>query len=151
MNLSNHSSPSLDSLAYTSDTAGTLKVFYSINNSQFSELNSIMGPIKERNSYSDFNTVIPFNIRDITNIRIDPPSNSNLTLKGVYFIPQNSALIRDEQIIRDYQLKKLPYRWGSFDTRKSILSQPVQFSLYNGEKNDCCRKSSYVCEYRSND
>jgi len=119
---------------YTSDTAGPLQVFYSINNSQFSEMNSIMGSIKERNSYSDFYTIIPFNIRDITDIRIDPPNNCNLTLKDVYFIPQNSAFIRDEQIIRDYQLKKLPYIWGSFDTRKSILSQPVQFSLYNGEK-----------------
>lgn len=122
-------------LRYSSDTAGSLQLFYSLNNSQFSEQNSFTGTItKTENQEKDYFAVIPANMRYITNIRIDPPNESTIVLKSVDFYPKNSYFIVDKTINRDYKLKKLPYIWGTFDALNPAFTQPVQESVFNGEQ-----------------
>lgn len=120
---------------YSSDKDGPLQVFYSLNGSHFSEKNSIVGTIiKSENHDKDFFIVLPVNIRYITDIRIDPPKNSRITIRNVDLLPKNSSLIADKTIIRDYNLKKLPYIWGTFDASNPALSQPVQELVFIGEQ-----------------
>jgi len=120
---------------YSSDKDGPLQVFYSLNGSNFSEKNSIVGTIiKSENHDKDFFIVLPVNIRYTTDIRIDPPENSRMTIRNVDLLPKNSSLIADKTIIRDYNLKKLPYIWGTFDASNPALSQPVQELVFIGEQ-----------------
>lgn len=120
-------------LVYTSDTAGPLQVFYSVNNSPYSEEHSVVGFVNKANMEQDFYVILPTNIRFISNIRIDPPNNSNITLMQGYLYPQTSLLIPDTSINRDFDLKELPYVWGTFDKMDPATHQPVQNVLYDGE------------------
>jgi len=120
-------------LVYTSDTSGLLQVFYSVSSTPFSEEHSIVVTVKNANGDQDLNVILPENIRYITNIRMDPPDNSNLTLKRAYLYPQNTSLVPDKDIYRDFNLKKLPYIWGTFDTTDPVSRQPVQNVLFDGE------------------
>jgi len=122
-------------LVYTSDTDGTLQIFYSLNNSQFSEKKSIKGTItKSVNQENDFYEVIPANIRFITNIRMDPPKNSTITLKLVDLYPRNSLLTVSQTLSRHYDFKQLPYIWAEFDTTDPAINQPVQEIVFHGEE-----------------
>jgi hypothetical protein len=121
-------------LVYTSDTGGSLQLFYSLNHSRFSEKNSVRGTItKSANHDQVYYVVIPANIRDITDIRIDPPNNSNITLKSVELYPQNSSLTVDRTLGRRYDLKQLPYIWAEFDAANPAINQPVQEIVFHGE------------------
>ncbi len=121
-------------LVYTSDTDGPLQVFYSGNYSSYSENESISGTISRANHFQDFYGIFPADIHDITNIRIDPPNNSSITLKSVYVYPLNSALIANKSIVRDYNLRDLPYIWGTFDLSDPVSHQPVQDLIFYGEQ-----------------
>lgn len=45
----------------------------------------------------------------------------------------NTSLVPDKDIYRDFNLKKLPYIWGTFDTTDPVSRQPVQNVLFDGE------------------
>jgi hypothetical protein len=122
-------------LVYTSDTDGTLQIFYSLNNSHFSEKNSVKGTIEKNvNQEDDFYTLIPANIRYITDIRLDPPKNSIITLKSIDLVPQNSFLIISQTMSRHYDMKQLPYIWAEYDTANPAINQPVQEIIFHGEQ-----------------
>lgn len=120
-------------LVYKSDTSGPLQVFYSTNTAPFSPAQSVVRSINKGNSSQDYYVVFPANINTITNIRIDPPNNSNVTLIQAYLYPHSSLLILDTRINRDYDLKKFPYIWGTFDKADPASHQPVQNVLFEGE------------------
>ncbi|WP_157198977.1 hypothetical protein [Methanolacinia paynteri] len=118
---------------YDSDTEGLLQIFYSVDNNTFSEENSKYVSISAiEDGY--FEITIPESINKITNIRLDPPKNSVLKLNEVYLYPTNYSFSSTNFIIRDYNLKKLPYIWGTYDKKDPILNQPVQDRLFEGEK-----------------
>ena len=46
----------------------------------------------------------------------------------------NPPVIADITIVRDYNLKNLPYFWGTFDTSDPVSNQPVQEVIFHGEQ-----------------
>lgn len=42
-------------------------------------------------------------------------------------------LVQDKSINRNFDLKQLPYIWGTYDTMNPVSNQPVQNVLFNGE------------------
>jgi hypothetical protein len=119
-------------LVYTSKTTGSLKIVYSVNNTPHSEEHTFVESVNKTNTDQDVYATLPENIRYITNIRIESPDNSNMTLKRAYLYPQNYSLIPDKSINRGFNLKKLPYIWGTFDAADPVSHQPVQSVLFNG-------------------
>jgi hypothetical protein len=119
-------------LIYSSDTSGPVLMYYSVNSSPYSVEHSIVGTIQAGNMDQDFYAVIPSNIHYITNISFILPDNSNINLKRGYIYPQNSPLIPDETFYHNFNLEKLPYIWGTFDTSDPALHQPVQDILFDG-------------------
>ena len=120
-------------LVYTSSTSGPFQVYYTVNNTPFSEKNSVITTVNNASGDQDLYVTLPANIRYITNVRTDPPDNSNLTLKSGYLYPQDSSMSPDKSVNRDFDLKELPYIWGTFDKTDPATHQPVQNILYEGE------------------
>jgi len=89
--------------------------------------------INNESKGQDLFVTLPENIRYITNIRIDPPNNSNISLKRGYLYPQDALLSPDKNINREFNLKKLPYIWGTFDKADPASHQLVQNVLFEGE------------------
>jgi hypothetical protein len=120
---------------YTSDVTGPLQVYYSLNNSAFSEKNSVWGTISSGNYDRDLYIVLPVNNQYITNIRIDPPINGNIILKDAYLYPKNDFFVPDKSVSAlYYNLGKLPYIWGTYDTSDPVFNQPIQEVLFKGEQ-----------------
>lgn len=118
---------------YNSDVSGSFQLFYTINNSQYSEKHSVRGYIQEGLTDQECCFVLPVNIKYITDIRIDPPEKTNMTFKNAYLYPRNSPMVLDNTISRTYNLGKLPYIWGTFDTANPISNQSVQNTIFEGE------------------
>ncbi|QXO93537.1 hypothetical protein KSK55_09090 [Methanospirillum purgamenti] len=122
-------------LFYYSDTNGQIQIFYSINGSPYCEKNSMFGNIYESKSEENlFSITIPHEINNITSFRMDPPNNSNLTLRSGFITPSFDFKL-DTKINRDFSLKKLPYIWGTFDSYSMFLKKPIMSLLKEGGMN----------------
>lgn len=125
-------------IRYKSSLEGVLQLFYAYNESPFAEIYSSKANIENTTqNYSEIMVSIPEKA-GLTDVRIDPPSNSVFELESVELSKEraNFRPITSKDVKQDFDLKKLPYIWGSFDSKdasrntgvmEEINKSPVRF------------------------
>ena len=55
----------------------------------------------------------------LCDIRFDPPYNSEFKIEGIELIQKDNNLIALNNTVQHFNLMKLPYIWGNYDTKKA--------------------------------
>ena len=125
-NLSECNYPSLI-IKYKCSIEGSLQIFYAYNESPFEEIYSFQANIRNTSqNYSELLVPIP-NRGRLTDIRFDPPANSVFEIESVEIRKGETGIrtITSKDIKQEFDLKKLPYIWGSYDGKDALKNTEV--------------------------
>lgn len=126
---------------YSSSVAGPLQVFFGLERAgaggkrdwPFSE---------EQSSWSQFLQTSPTGIQEVsvpiplagsssrlTNLRLDPPNYSRITIHRVALVHSADALIPIDAVPQRFDLRRLPHAWGTYDEADAVRTTEVQAVL----------------------
>jgi hypothetical protein len=115
---------------YENNNSGTMQIFYRTAGSEFSEPSSRMFPVT--NKHEAWTPWMSLDLRDtqLQDMRIDPPNSSRFNLLAAEMEWRSSSAFPIDQ---NYPMKKLPFIWGSFDSRNAATSTPLLASALSHE------------------
>ncbi|MEQ8172973.1 MAG: hypothetical protein ABRQ38_29080, partial [Candidatus Eremiobacterota bacterium] len=131
---------------YRTSVSGNLTIRYIFNNYSNQSNNSL--PVTTDVSHKFTELITPIKVTDksknlLTDIRLDPPENSFFEIQEIELIKRNYNLVLLNTIQQDCNLLKLPYIWGTYDTKQAstntivveeILSKGINISPNNTVK-----------------
>ncbi len=108
-------------IKYRSSREGDLQVFYSLNNIPFNEEDSIKVKVIATDNENSVEVPVLLSIEKnkLCDIRFDPPYNSEFKIEGIELIQKDNNLIALNNTVQHFNLMKLPYIWGNYDTKKA--------------------------------
>ncbi len=120
---------------------GKLKVYFKFNNSHPDKLNRVPYDLTDtnKNSFRDIFIPVPLHTHDnvtLTDIRLSPPKGSVFEIKSIELVetdPEklnfyNPLSIKPIEMIKyrqTFDLKKLPYIWGTYDDANPVDNAEV--------------------------
>lgn len=116
---------------YKSSISGKMQVYYSFNNKEFNGKDSVETTLVQSDQFSD--VLIPINVSTnneiLSNIRVDPPENSTFELADVGIVEKDNNYIPLQVVNQNYSLIKLPYIWGTYDSKKAASTTKILAEL----------------------
>ncbi|CAG7647668.1 hypothetical protein PAESOLCIP111_05426 [Paenibacillus solanacearum] len=117
-------------LKYNSNISGNVQVFFSIDDKQFNEEDSIYVPIIKSTNLNDLYIPLPkLEGHKISNIRIDPPDGSKIEINDISLVAKNNSVIPIKSVSQQFDLKKLPFIWANYDDNQAALKSKDLFRL----------------------
>lgn len=120
-------------IKYKSSREGGMQIFYAYNESPFDEMHSCWANIENTSeNYSEVLVSIP-NRSGLTDIRLDPPANSVFEISGAAIRKAGASIrtITSKDLKQEFDLKKLPYIWGSYDGKNASKNTDIM-EVING-------------------
>lgn len=119
-------------MTYTSSKRGVLQLFYAFGARPFNEQESTRISVNAANTQVECFVLIPKSDRPIwlRNIRFDPPSGAVFTIHRIEMSSgENSAIPITNTIPQQFDLRQLPYLWGTYDEQRAAHETPVLQTL----------------------